>query len=86
MFLAQSPMKSRVSKKTDEKLPKNWGKMADGSVFGDKKETVEMPRAWLEELLRYCECVESSQGQMRDSRVIALIGYVSSAKTILKYL
>ncbi len=30
----------------DVKLPKNWGKMADGSVFGEPKKTVRSVKAF----------------------------------------
>jgi len=47
---------------------------------------VSVPREWLDGLLRHAEKVEKSQGDMRDQWVTMLLGYVSSARTLLKFL
>ncbi len=51
----------------------------------EKKETVEVQRAWLEGLFEEVKRAKASQGVVRDMNVAALIGYASSVETILKY-
>ena len=51
-----------------------------------EKETVEIQRAWLESLIGYVDKIDHEQvDSRRQILVSSLLGYVSSAKTILKY-
>ncbi len=51
-----------------------------------KKETCEVQRDWLEGLVCYLKAVEKAQGAEKTALTSALLGYASSAETILKYL
>ncbi len=78
----------RKEKKAHPKLPKSWGKMADGSVFGEpapKKEYCEVQREWLEGLAAAVRRTQEDKS-IKGEAVNMLIGYASSAETLLKYL
>ena len=51
----------------------------------DPKTQVPLEIAWLETLLKLAEQIENYQGTHKEIAVSMLTGYVSSAKTILKY-
>ena len=48
-----------------------------------EEELIEIPRSWLDGLLNLAE---KSQGDKNKENMWLLIGYISSAKTIIKYL
>ena len=51
-----------------------------------KEEYCKVPVRWLETLLKYSEAISDRPLEKEDiMKVIRLIGYCSSAKTILKY-
>jgi hypothetical protein len=46
-------------------------------------ETVEVPKAWLESLLELSEKAENTEGY-KNTAIVQLIGFSSSAKALLK--
>lgn len=50
-----------------------------------KVREVTISKEWFERLAALSDMVEKSQGQRREQYIAMLMGYASSAKTILKY-
>ena len=46
---------------------------------------IKVQRVWLEELVRFSELARLAQDQDKRGAVATLIGYASSAETILRY-
>lgn len=56
------------------------------SMLKKNMDEIKIPRSWLEGLIKLSEQAESSQDdKLKVFAIAELLGYISSAKTILKY-
>ncbi len=77
----------KSSKPTHKSKEYHAGRMSvlQKAMAHEPKETVEVPRAWLEGLVAAVARVEAEKS-IKGEAVTLLIGYASSARTLLKYL